>query len=898
MNSIPLDTPLAEFPHVPKRFLTHLSRLGIRTVRELLSHFPVRYEDFSAFRPISDLEVGERITIQAQVVSTESRRSWRRRFVVVEAELADASGSLRAVWFNQPYVAHSLRQGHWYNFSGKVGTNEEGDVYLNNPTYELTDRGQGPNGMQTDAEQYVDESGQPLSASSPQLSATRHTGRLVPIYPETKGLTSKGIRFLIHPLLDAIEPLWEFIPSQILEKENLLEVNDALRAVHFPLTLEDAARAKRRFAFEDLFLLQLSNLEQRMALQKETAPAVPASIERVKAFLETLPFPLTSSQKKSLWEILQDIREPHPMNRLLQGDVGSGKTVIAALTAFLAAEAGLQTAVMAPTEVLARQHYETFKKLIDTIRITVPVALLTSHETLIAHDGSLEQEKSKKKLLTAIQNGTIPIAIGTHALLSKAVTWHSLGLVVVDEQHRFGVRQRALLARGQTRNETRTDAESKLLYEDITFQIRECLFEVRKTLGLGHKENIYEKAIEEEFKRKGIYFEVEKSIPVKYGDKKVGVYRPDFVVSDKVILELKALPFVGQIEKKQIWNYLKGSPYKLALLANFGPEKLRIDRIIYDTARAIPPLSASGPQLSASLPHFLSMSATPIPRTLTLTVFGDLDLSTITELPPGRKPVKTHIVPPEKREKAYEFIRGQVQQGRQAFVICPRIQAPQTGAEETRTDAEKRPRLSASRPQLSAWDVRTVEEEYERLSAKIFLDLQVGMLHGKMKPVEKEAIMKEFREGNLDVLVSTTVIEVGVDVPNASIMMIEGSDRFGLAQLYQLRGRVGRGAHESYCFLFTDSDSKSTRERLKAITEAKNGFELAEKDLKLRGPGEFLGTSQTGFPDVAMEALTDPPLVSSTREAAKEILRADSELKKHPLLKKKLMEFERGLHLE
>ncbi|MBI2623231.1 MAG: ATP-dependent DNA helicase RecG [Candidatus Liptonbacteria bacterium] len=751
--AVSLDTPLSELAYVPKRFVGLLTRMGLRTVRDLLFHFPVRYEDFSETKLIAELDAGERATVQGTVEDIHARQSWRKRFMIIEASIADATGSLRAVWFNQPYITQQLKRGASYNFSGKVSANEEGELYLSNPAFELLPHGR-VGGSESDL---------PFTNYHLPITSFRHTGRLVPIYPETRGLTSKGLRFLVFPLLHSIELLPEFLPQNVLLKENLPEVNEALRDIHFPRTHEDAARAKRRFSFENLFLLQLSNLRMRMELQKESARPIPVSIERLKELAAALPFPLTPSQKKSLWEICQDIAEPHPMNRLLQGDVGSGKTVIAALAAILAAEAGLQTAVMAPTEILARQHYATFKKIASSVERRVAsekcpsltthhssIALLTASESLLTtHKG--EVALSKKKLKDTVARGEASIIIGTHALLSENVMWQNLGLVVIDEQHRFGVKQRAKLVHG-----------------------------------------------------------------------------------------------------------------------------------------------------SKTLPHLLSMSATPIPRTLTLTVFGDLDLSTITELPPGRKPVKTHVVPPEKRTGAYQFIRKHIKEGRQAFVICPRIQPTPIDADATQMNAGGNyPRKSAFlNPRESASEVKTVTEEHEKLSTKIFPDLRVGMLHGKIKVKEKDAVMRRFRDGEMDILVSTTVVEVGVDIPNATIMLIEGADRFGLAQLYQLRGRVGRGAHESFCFLFTDSASKSTAARLKAIVAAKNGFELAEYDLKHRGPGEFLGTTQTGFPDSAMEALMDPPLISASREAAKELLRADPALAKHPLLKQKLEEFEHALHLE
>ncbi len=747
--AVDIGTPLSELPNITKRFLTHLARLGLHTVRDLLFHFPVRYEDFSAVRAIADLDAGERVTVQAQVEDASARRSWRRHFTVVEATVTDQSGTLRAVWFNQPYIAQQLKRDAYYNFSGKVSANEDGELYLSNPAFEFLPHGPAD----------TSESALPPTTYNLQPTQLRHTGRLVPVYPETRGLTSKGIRFLVFPLLQDITSLDDFLPKEVREKENLPELNEALHTIHFPRTQDDAVKARRRFAFEDIFLLHLKNLRERLVLRAKHAPVIPASVERIKELLAALPFELTPSQKKTLWEIAQDISEPHPMNRLLQGDVGSGKTVIAALAAVLAAEAGLQTAVMAPTEILARQHYATFKQLTGKVKpsrgegLTFPtLAILTASDARI-FTAEGDEEIPKKKLKTAIARGEISIIIGTHTLLNEEMAWSNLGLVVIDEQHRFGVRQRARLAHHDYNNDE----------------------------NQGHRHG----------------------------------------------------------------------------------------------------------HTSSYLPHFLSMSATPIPRTLTLTVFGDLDLSTITELPPGRKPVKTYTVPPEKRASAYQFIRKHVKEGRQVFVICPRI-------EKNNTDGAS---YGASAMNGYA-DVKSVTEEYEKLSKKIFPDFRVAMLHGKIKTKEKDAIMRNFREGKIDVLVSTTVVEVGVDIPNASIMLIEGADRFGLAQLYQLRGRVGRGAHESFCFLFTDSNSKSTAARLKAIVAAKNGFELAEYDLKHRGPGEFLGTTQTGFPDSAMEALMDPPLISASREAAKEILRADPALAKHPLLKQKLAEFERAIHLE
>ena len=524
----------------------------------------------------------------------------------------------------------------------------------------------------------------------------------------------------------------EFIPENILEKEKLLPLEKALKDIHFPESVEDTDTARNRFAFEDLFLLELKLLGERKKLKEKSAFSLDASIEEIKKLLGTLPFGLTDSQKQVLWEVVQDLEIPHPMNRLLQGDVGSGKTIIAGLIAILTARRGFETVIMAPTEILARQHYETILKFFP--EHDEGIALLTGRESRLSYGSGLETEKKKADLVHDIENGKVKIVIGTHAVISgkNEIAFPSLALVVIDEQHRFGIRQRA---------------------------------------------------------------------------------------------------------------------------------KLLEDR--------------------EHTPHFLSMSATPIPRTLSLTIFSDLDLSRITELPKNRKGVVTRVVPPNGRKKAYEFVRSEVQKGRQVFVVCPRIEPP----EEIITETEVR-----------KLEIKSVKDEYEKLSTKIFPDLQVAMLHGKQKSEEKEKIMRGLSENKIHVLVSTSVIEVGVDVPNATVMMIEGAERFGLAQLYQFRGRVGRGSHQSYCFLFADSDSEKIRERLLSIVEAKNGLELAERDLALRGPGEFLGRIQTGKADLAMKALQNPEIAVEAKKHASEILEAG--IQDFPLLQERLKAFTERLHRE
>jgi ATP-dependent DNA helicase RecG len=711
--SLPLETSLADVPGA-QRFLPKLKKIHIETVRDLLWHFPARYEDFSEVRPISELEPGELVTIQGTIEDVEVRRAWRKQMTIVEAWINDGRDTIRATWFNQPYLKDTLRPGRLANFSGKVSVSEEGEFYLAHPTYEFIAPG--------------------------SEGHTKHTARLVPVYGETKGLTSKGIRFIVEPLLSRIDTS-EWLPQELLERYDFPDLEDALKNIHYPAKLEDAEAARERFAFEELFLLQLALFRERARIAKTPSEKIPTDIEWLKSVLETLPFELTQSQKQALWDIVKDIALPHPMNRLLQGDVGSGKTAVAALGALIAAKHGVQAAFMAPTEILARQHFETIKKLFRKMPAgeQPAVGLLAAGEAKIFYENDLEGKITKSKFLEKVKKGELKILVGTHALIQKGVNFKNLSLVIVDEQHRFGVKQRAAL-----------------------------------------------------------------------------------------------------LERRPS-------------------------------------------------PHYLSMSATPIPRTLMLTVFGDLDSSRITELPSGRKEIKTEIIPPERRAGAYQFVREKIKEGRQAFVICPRIDLP---------DLEGKDLNDLSPMELAALEIKSVKAEFDRLSKDIFPDLRLAMLHGKMKPSEKDKVMNEFKAGKSDVLVATSVVEVGVDVPNAVIIMIESSDRFGLAQLYQFRGRVGRGEHQSYCFLMTETDAKTANERLKALVAAKNGFDLAEYDLALRGPGEFMGESQTGLPDVAMSSLKNPELVEETRCAAEEILAADPGFKKHPLLVAKLQEFHTRIHPE
>ncbi|MGD1003144.1 MAG: ATP-dependent DNA helicase RecG [Minisyncoccia bacterium] len=722
MLQIASDTPLFEVVGARVPALRRLEKMGVKTVHDLLWHFPTRYEDFTKIYPIAELEPGQQATITGVVEEIQSKHSWRRAMSIVEATIADESGAIRAVWFNQPYVANVLKVGRMANFAGKASTSEEGEIYLNNPVYEV------------------------IHVRDAATQEMNHTARLVPVYPETRGLTSRGIRFVTQALFRKKPMMKEWIPTEILAEFHFPELNEAIHSIHFPRQIEDATAARARFSFEELFLLQILNMQQKMKLATERAPVITADIERVKAMLARLPFELTHSQKQSLWEIIKDIEKPRPMNRLLQGDVGSGKTVVAAVAALIAAENKLQTAFMAPTEILARQHFETMKKLFINLALGEQqpvIGLITGSSAHIFYGNELEAKISKPEFSKKVAAGEVSIIFGTHALIQKTISFAALGLVIIDEQHRFGVRQRAEL------------------------------------------------------------------------------------------------------------NAHKGD---------------------------------------ALIPHFFSMSATPIPRTLMLSVFGDLDLSLITELPVGRKEIKTEIVAPLKRTATYNFIREQIKEGRQAFVICPRIDPEDEEAAKAAPGGK-----AAFAKKL---ELKSVKEEFEKLSQKIFPDLRIAKLHGQMKPKEKEEVMRRFKDREFDILVATSVVEVGVDVPNASIMMIEGADRFGLAQLYQFRGRVGRGEYQSYCFLMADSQAAAANARLKAILEAKNGFELAEKDLALRGPGQFFGNVQTGLPDIAMEALRDPELVKHSREAAIKAVTADPQFKKNVALRKKVEEFRARVHQE
>ncbi len=681
--------------------------MGMRTLRDLLFHIPSRYEDYSHIVAIADAPFDTPLTLEGTVTMVTHRHIPFRRLYITETVVEDATGRIKAVWFNQPYLEGRIKRGSVVRLAGSV-TLRRGEKVFTHPLLEVIATGK-------DA---------PRAAQKESL----HSGRLVAVYPETAGATSRWFRYIIAGFLREAHCV-EFLPREILRIHSFPALAEALHELHFPSSLERAKEAKRRIIFQQLFLLQLTLFASRKKLEYFNAPAIPRDLAALRAFTGSLSYALTDAQRRSAWEIVTDLAKPHPMNRLLEGDVGSGKTVVAAAAIHLTAGAGYQSAYLAPTEILAEQHFRTLSAL-----LTIPVFLLTNS----LRESTRHTDLTKSAILKFAQEGETGLFIGTHALIQKDVRFGKLGLVIVDEQHRFGVAQRR------------------------------------------------------------------------------------------------------------------------HLLVTHAQEKM--------------------------LPHLLSMSATPIPRTLAMTLYGDLDLSVLDELPKGRKEITTDITSPAKKQQVYAFMREEIKKGRQAFVVCPRI--------------EKGEEIGGGTLFPVSEGVKNVSEVHAHLAETIFPDLRVGMLHGKMRPKEKEEVMKRFVRGEFDILVATSVIEVGVDIPNASVMLVESADRFGLAQLYQLRGRIGRGTYASSCFFATELPSQKARARLQAILRAKNGFELAEEDLKLRGPGDFFGTQQSGLPNTVTANLMNAPLVYAARETARKLLEQDPMLTKHPLLKQELVDFRAQFHRE
>jgi len=884
-----LKTKITRLNRIGKTLEKRLSLLGIVTVEDLLFYFPFRYEDYSTVLDIAKLQNGQEVTIRGKIELLNAKRSSRQRKIVTEALISDGSEQLRLVWFGQPYISKTLHVGDELYFSGKVKSDMFG-LQMVSPSYERVRKEEGGTGNGTNK---------------------INTARILPIYSLTAGITQKQLRFLMSQVVHVIDEIVDWVPEDVRDVADVMELKEAIRSIHFPENQAEINHAEKRLKFDELFILQLRAEMLRQSIKVSKAPKIKFSEKAIQDFVSSLSFELTKDQKVASWEIIQDLEKGVPMNRLLEGDVGSGKTVVAAMATLNTVLNNYQVAIMAPTEVLAKQHFESFTSLLS--EHDIKICLLTRSMRFINKDKEINRDKiemngddeekdilSLKQLSEKIMNGEVNVIIGTHALLSDKIKFKDLALVIVDEQHRFGVEQRASLIRGQTQteadsrgnNDVEVGDKVELLYEDLTYRIRKCLFAVRKNLGLGHKEILYQNALEAEFKKEKLAFEKEKTMSVMYEGKKIGVYRPDFVVEDKIIIELKALKFIGKNEKTQVWTYLKGSNYKLALLANFSPSDVEIERIVYDEARENKK-SASSQRKSALVPHFLSMTATPIPRSFALTIYGDLDLSIIKQMPSNRKVIKTRLVDDHNRQKAYDFIREQVKQRRQVFVICPLIEQKEKDENEIEI---------INYNFTGSQEKKSVLAEFEKLSKQIFPDLKVDYLHGKM-PAQggsasggkrsKDSVMNDFKDGKIDILVSTSVVEVGVNIPNASVMMIEGAENFGLAQLHQFRGRVGRSVYQSYCFLFTTKSSSKSKERLEFFEKTHDGFALAEYDLEVRGPGAVYGTSQSGMMNLKIATMRDNDIIKLARDVARGM-----DFKKYPSLKKKIGEWEKSVHLE
>jgi len=732
------ETPLSDIFRLTTLQKAALHKLGISTARDLLFHFPARYDEGGDETTIAGLKPGIDAAIIGTLEKLETKKSWRRKIPISTGVIRDATGKLNVMWFSQPYIAKMWSNGVLVRASGKISGNDK-KIYLANPHLErvsLTDAGLFEKTISLDTEDSKSD-----AKNSPPADGLKTENLFLAVYPESSGVTSLWFRHAIEKVLTqgALEGIEDTIPAEILKRYNLPSLKTALVWIHTPRSVKDAAAARKRFAFEEVFYIQLERQRERQAQLREKSFAVEAPQDAVDSFVRSFPFKETAAQKRAIDTIIAEMRTGHPMSRLLEGDVGSGKTAVAATAAYAAVRTRpgnqtfgtLQVAYMAPTEILAKQHFESFIKYFEVHPVNI--GLITG-SGCYKFPSKISRDKatniSRPQLLKWVANGEIPILIGTHALIEKQVQFKHLALVIIDEQHRFGTGQRRKLARKEER-----------------------------------------------------------------------------------------------------------------------------------------------------LPHLLSMTATPIPRTLALTVYGDLDLTLLDEMPAGRKQIITEVVSPGRRDRAYARIREELRAGRQAYVICPRIDEP---------DPEKALAVMA----------KSVKAEAKRLKKEIFSEFEIDILHSKMTPAAKDSVMKKFVAREIDILVATSVVEVGVNVPNATIIFIEGAERFGLAQLHQLRGRVVRSNHQAYCFVCPESRGERTVARLKALTTAKNGFELAEQDLLQRGAGELGGRKQWGISDIGMEALENLKLVEAARTEAHALVRADETLKNYPALGHALASRARDYHFE
>ncbi|MGD8814299.1 MAG: ATP-dependent DNA helicase RecG [Anaerolineales bacterium] len=683
-----LEAPLTRIQGIGPKSAKTLQKLDLETLGDLLWHMPRRYDDYSKLKTINRLWYGEEITIIGTVDDMQVRTARGGKMKIVEAKISDGTGSLRLTWFNQPWIADRLKPGRAVVVSGKVDQ-YLGRLTMNNPEWEPLERKQ------------------------------LHTNRIVPVYPLTAGITAKWIRRLMNNVVPRLAPrVQDSLPASVLENADLIPLGVALQQIHFPDNWEQLESAQHRLAFDEMFLLQLGVLRQKQEWEQQAADPMGIETNRLEEIITALPYELTSAQRTALDEIRKDLAAPHPMNRLLQGDVGSGKTVVAAVAMAIVAANGKQSALMAPTSILAEQHLLTLTELLPTN------AGIPAESIRLLLGATPETEKAE--IRAGLADGSIPIIIGTHALLEDPVEFADFGLAVIDEQHRFGVEQRATLrAKGNN-------------------------------------------------------------------------------------------------------------------------------------------------------PSLMVMTATPIPRSLALTVYGDLELSVIDEIPPGRQRIETRVLQPIERTRAYSFTRSQIDDGHQAFIIFPLVE-----------ESEK-------------IDAKAAVEEHQRLQSEEFNGYTLGLLHGRMSAEEKETAMAQFRAGEIDAMVSTSVVEVGVDIPNATVMIVEGANRFGLAQLHQFRGRVGRGSHKSYCLLIADQDDEAANKRLAAMESTDDGFKLAALDLEQRGPGDFLGTRQSGFAELRMASLTDVRLIEKARREALRLFAVDPMLSQpeHAALTKAMARFWTGMKRE
>jgi ATP-dependent DNA helicase RecG len=723
-----LSDPLASHIRIDTPHQKALKRLNIVSIKDLLYHLPARYEDISDVQSVGGLEKGQEAIVYGQLSGLKTRKAWKSKRPIAEGYVEDGSAKMKIMWFNQPYLAKMYTDGMFVKLAGKVA-GSDGKLYLSNPEVEKLDA-------------------LPIDRHDSIFKDTEQVDDTIyPVYRETKGVTSKWFYHTALKLFEKglLETLVDPIPVTILKQYNLPDLATALVWVHSPKKAEHAESARKRFAFEEVFYIQVQKALERKEISAASTYTFKTDLEHLEAFTDRFPFTLTEAQDRSIATILEDFDGTHAMSRLLEGDVGSGKTAVAATTAYAVATSrppeglnkklefgNLQVAYMAPTEILAKQHFESFIEYFQHLPIQIGLITGSGCQKFPSKtDPTKPTNISKAQLLKWVKNGEVPILIGTHSLIYKSVEFKHLAYVIIDEQHRFGTNQRKKLAKKDAR-----------------------------------------------------------------------------------------------------------------------------------------------------LPHLLSMTATPIPRTLALTIYGDLDITLLDQMPSGRKPVITKVVTDAQTDEMYEHVRSELSDGRQAYVICPRIDEP---------DPNKQ----------SALNTKSVIAEAKRLKKDVFQDATIECLHGKMTPKEKDDVMQRFNDHEIDILVATSVVEVGVNVPNATNIIIEGAERFGLAQLHQLRGRVLRGTHQPYCFAVTSSKSEKTAERLKALATAKNGFELAEHDLQFRGSGELYGGKQSGLTDLGMEAIKNLKLVEAARNEARHVVDTHPDLAKaFPLIAERVSKIGESLHME